>query len=109
MKYVQLDESNAVITVAYSPQEGFIEAPDSVEPGYIYDPVLGTFSPPPPPPLTKADFEDAYFTRLNAHKQAARATHFESTLALVPGYPALPESIAAYNAILDTVVTGWPA
>lgn len=108
MKYALVDEFNVVIQVDPAPREGFIEAPDEISPGYLYDPLTGVFSLPPPPPLTKWDFEEAYNTRLGAQRQAARATHFESTLALVPGYPALPESIAAYNAILDTVVTGWP-
>lgn len=109
MKYVLLDESNVVIQSQTNFQEGYVEAPDEVSAGWIYDPVAGTFTPPPPPPLVKSDFEDAYYTRLNAHKFAARANHFESTLALFPGYPEeLPESVAAYNAMLDTVVTGWP-
>lgn len=109
MKYVLLNESNVVIQTQPNFDEGFIEAPDEVTNGYIYDPVLGTFAPPPPPPLNKWDFESAYMTRLNARRAAVRADHFEATLALFPGYPGeLPESIAAYNAVLDTVVTGWP-
>lgn len=46
MKYARI-ENNEVVQTQPDPQNGFIEAPAEVLPGYLYDGV--TFTAPPPP------------------------------------------------------------
>lgn len=101
MKYVLLNGNNVVIQTQPNFQEGFLAAPDEVLPGFIYDPVTNTFSPPPPPPLTRDDFEWRLRDRIEALRSAQRQALLNTALALSPNYPDLPDSLADFDTILD--------
>lgn len=101
MKYVLLDENNVVIQTQPNFQEGFIAAPDEVSPGDIYDPLLGTFSPPPPPPLVRGNFARRLRDRIEALREAQFQALLNSALALSPNHPDLPNSMADFDTILD--------
>lgn len=101
MKYVHLNENNIVDSIQYYWAEGFIAAPDDVYAGYSYDPVLNVFSPPPPPPLARWDFEERMRTRLTALAEARFQALVSSALALSPNFPDLPQSLEAFDIILD--------
>lgn len=112
MNYAKLVDNVVVNTVTSDPvlifgeTEGalYVECPDEVLTGWVYDPVLETYSAPPPPAPQEWELEEAYDNRLKARRMAAYYAHFHST---IPGYPTLPASLAAYEAMLDAHMS-WP-
>lgn len=84
-----------------------IPCPDEVQIGWVYDVGTNTFSAPPPPPLTRLNFQTAFNARLQQEVTNWKDAKFEEALALSPNYPALPESIAAFQADMDTMDWTW--
>lgn len=86
-RFAQLD-NNVVTGVLYSGAEpetlpagrSFIEAPDEVEAGCVYDPETQTFSPSPPRPPARPTRLDAIETKINRIMLAVNAAPVADTL-----------------------------
>lgn len=83
----------------FTPYEGPVNVGDIL--------VDGVFVAPPPPPLIRLNFEVAFGQRLQQEVMNWKNSKFEEALALSPNYPALPESIEAFEADMDTMDWTW--